>query len=36
MRTLALLITALLLSPTLILCGSAERELLRPKKAAEP
>ena len=36
MRTLALLITALLLSPTLILCGSAEREPLRPKKAAEP
>jgi thermitase len=36
MRTLALLITALLLSPTLILCGSAEREPIHPKKAAEP
>lgn len=36
MRTLALLITALLLSPALILCGSAEREPIHPKKAAEP
>src|ERR687896_820116 len=36
MRTLALLITALLLSPALILGGSAEREPIHPKKAAEP